>query len=264
MVTKTTAAKNRLHRRSLSPPPLPPPPPKSGRFPKNICLEGVDIGLQYKYLATVESSGYSCLLPRLYQSVRAILLAELPPGSVSSLVDATSNVGCDSLLFRDVYETAAIDAIELDPVTFACLQYNMMPAVLERVLQRRLDAAGTLHVHHESCVPFLTRLAAEHAQRDMVYFDPPWGGIEYQSRGLMQLALDGEPLGAIIGRVLRDVAPVVVLKAPVTTDIAELEAAMATVLGYAAPVRRYDIMKPRANAKGSVAYQLYFYRRDAA
>lgn len=201
---------------------------------------------------------------------RGIFAAELPPGpgGPRRIIDATGNVGCDTLLFRHLYPTAVIDVIELDAATFACLQRNTREQVVRRVLALRggtmSDGDEHITAHHASCVSVLAAMACTGDVADLVYFDPPWGGPDYQQKATLVLRLDAEPVSAIAGRALRDVAPFVVLKAPVNADADELLAGIAVELGGAPEVTCHDVHKPAYNAKGSVAYRLWFFRRPPA
>lgn len=262
-------------------------------FPPAILREGrglvppLDLGRFY----AMPSSLFSSLLPRFYAQVRRIFEAELPPAAVTRVIDATGNVGGDVILFRDLYGHAHVDAVELDRDTFRCLRHNARDATLAHVLGRPLPADGGVTAHHGSCVDFLRGTLAEGGQggtdggdvplataaaaaavaapvpprASFVYFDPPWGGPEYYRQAALVLTLDGLSVAALMGECLVRTAAVVVYKAPVNADLAELHASLdaaVAALDPAAPlpvvVRSHDVHKPFTNAKGNVAYCLHF------
>ncbi len=100
---------------------------------------------------------------------------------------------------------------------------------------------------------------------DLVYFDPPWGGPDYQQKtSKLVLFLDDKPVSAVAGLTLRNVARLVVVKTPVTVDPEELRAGIAAAAEIdpsLLSVTVHDVLKPVANAKGAVAYNLWFFRR---
>jgi site-specific DNA-adenine methylase len=58
------------------------------------------------------------------------------------------------------------------------------------VLNRALPE-GSVALHSADCVVFLQ----ECPRADFVYFDPPWGGTEYQDHARMALTLSDQPVG---------------------------------------------------------------------
>lgn len=217
------------------------------RFPGHVLEASRARGLRYDELEAAEDSHYSCLMPDHVAQVAAAYEAELGAGwAPRHIIDATANVGCDALNFRRMYPGAAVTAIELDPATAAALARNAAALGGGRLAAVCGDAAAYL-------------AADPPPQADLVYYDPPWGGPGYQAAGPLRLALGGQPLGDVVGRALRGVAGLAVVKAPATADLDDLYAAVRRHGGADFAVR--DVRKARRNARGAVAFRLVFARR---
>ena len=166
--------------------------PASARpFPPRILEEGMKLKVpqDLSEFYTMESSLFSSLLPRFYAQVKFIFASMLPPATVKNIIDATGNVGGDVILFRDLYENANIDTIELDKDTFLCLKHNSKDTTLSKVLGRELHN-GRVTAHHDNCITYLRR---PDIKADVVYFDPPWGGPDYHKEKNLVLTLDEPP-----------------------------------------------------------------------
>ncbi len=268
--------------------------PASARpFPPRILEEGMKLKVpqDLSEFYTMESSLFSSLLPRFYAQVKFIFASMLPPATVKNIIDATGNVGGDVILFRDLYENANIDTIELDKDTFLCLKHNSKDTTLSKVLGRELHN-GRVTAHHDNCITYLRR---PDIKADVVYFDPPWGGPDYHKEKNLVLTLD-EPLekrkdpvaytiypdrmtkaedrsrtlsvAALIGESIANVAPLAVYKAPVNIDLDELKSSATKELASRKPgakplsITTFNVNKPYTNVKGKVAYHLHFIREE--
>jgi hypothetical protein len=223
--------------------------PAVNRFPDWIVADARRLGINYGVLRVTQESQYSCLMPYQIPQVTDIFTQEVgPPPSV--VIDATANVGCDTINFRRMWPSATITALEVDAPTHHLLQQNMDN--LDRVLSvKGVAPVTTVNVN---CVAYLSASATK---ADLVYFDIPWGGPEYYKAPSMKLVLDGRPLGEIVRQCLTNVSPLVVIKVPVNADMEEFRDAMTTV---AARFSIHDVVKPKGNIKGNVAYRLVFAR----
>ena len=230
---------------------------RAARFPQWIVNEARGRGVDYGQILVAAESHFSCLMPYQMGQVAAIYAAEVgaPPATI---LDATANVGCDTIQFCRMYPAAAVTSVEIDPGIAALLRHNM--ARLPSVLGRRVDRP--VAVLNGDGVELLL---AEGPQVDLVYFDPPWGGPEYYKSPLVRLTLNGRPLGDIVGAALAlGKAGLAVVKAPANADMAEFLAAVAARAerGAKATVTSsaHEILKPKGNRRGAVAYRLVFVR----
>jgi hypothetical protein len=225
--------------------------PRVLHFPRWVVDDARKHGVDYGQLRATAESQYSCLMPYQMDQVAAIYAAEVeaPPATI---LDATANVGCDTIQLSRMYPGAAITSVEIDPETAALLRFNMahLADVLGRKVDRPVATVGG------DCVELL---AGGH-QADLVYFDIPWGGPEYYKAPSMRLALNGRPLGDIVGMVLTHNAPLVVVKAPVNADMKEFMGAVGNHAKHGADYRSHDVVKPKGNSKGAIAYRLVFVR----
>jgi len=231
---------------------------RAARFPQWIVNEARSHGVDYGQILVAAESHFSCLMPYQMAQVVAIYAAEVGEAPPATILDATANVGCDTIQFCKMFPAAAVTSVELDPGVAELLRHNM--ARLASVLGRRVDRP--VAVLNGDGVELL--LASRH-QVDLVYFDPPWGGPEYYKSPLVRLTLNGRPLGDIVGAALaHGNAGLVVVKAPANADMAEFLAAVAARAerGPRATVTAtaHEILKPKGNRRGAVAYRLVFVR----
>ena len=199
--------------------------------------------VDYGLLTTVpEVSRYSSLLPRQIPQVAKILgtyAGELGEGQV--VVDATAHIGCDTFNFRAAFPRSRIVAVELEPQAFACLQANISAV------------GGGITAVNADCVQYL---ASESAPKGvgLLYFDPPWGGVDYRKQEAVQLALSGRPLAAVVSAALKQTqAPLALVKAPKNFDLGHFSAG----LEGCAVARLQSVQKPASRA--SPAPEVTFY-----
>ena len=229
--------------------PASPHQPAPDRFPPNIIRDARKHDTDYSALEVTPESRYSCLLPYQFEQTTEVYQRELRTAP-SRVIDATANIGCDTIHFRRMYPGAHITSIEIEQNTAKLLANNMTK--ISRILGREATAPETRNC---DCVEYL----ATGARADLVYFDPPWGGPEYYKAQSMKLTLGGRPLGKVVGETLAQNTPVVVAKVPVNLDLEDFKSSTGVKATYAS----YDIRKPSANAKGPIAYRLLFIRLAA-
>jgi hypothetical protein len=133
---------------------------------------------KYKLFAFVPSSYYSVLKPWQETQVRSVLLKWFPSSSsISSIVDATSHIGVDTINLSDTFPSAIIQAYEIVPNTFKALVTNIKTFHKEKLIFPHLiditKWKPTTHV-------------------DFLYVDPPWGGEDYALKQNINLYLQKE------------------------------------------------------------------------
>lgn len=234
------------------------PSARPNAFPKHVIDAAAARGVKYSELETTEESRYSCLMPFQFDQVAAAYAAEVGQPPLAA-IDATANIGCDTIQLRRSFPGARITAIERDPATAACLAANM--ANLGRIIGG--DPAPVEAVAAD-CVEYLglgpePRESAPAA--DLVYFDPPWGGPDYHKALALDLYLSGAHIGDVAGRALRRTAPLVVVKLPGNVNLAGLQERVSAIAPATFSVR--DVIKSGGDRKGDVAFRLVFVRRAA-
>jgi len=126
------------------------------------------------------------------------------PADLSKLVitDATACVGGDSISFARTF--AHVNAVEIDHNNFKALRHN--------VKLYNLESKFTLLNKDYTAV-------MDELKQDVVYIDPPWGGLEYASR-------EAEiKLGALtLAEVVRKIKEPVFIKLPLHFDVPKFSA----------------------------------------
>lgn len=76
----------------------------------------------------------------------------------------------------------------------------------------------------------------------------------------MLLRLSGRPLGDVVGAALAGNMTLVVVKVPVNADMKEFMGAVGNHTKHGADYQSHDVVKPKGNSKGAIAYRLVFVR----
>lgn len=200
-----------------------------------------DINLEYMEIH--ETSEYSTLKVSHMDQVASIYANEqLNPNNI---IDATANVGGDSINFLRLYPNANLYAIELDPKISQILRRNFEN--LQKILNTRVNYyASAINM---SAVDYFSNPRSA----DIIYFDPPWGGKDYKYQSTIELELDGIGVGVIIGNILREgITPLVILKAPFNVDMGKIT----TDINLDARVNQYYVY----GEGDKIDYQLFFIR----
>ena len=214
------------------------------KFPRKITDASRDKPLDYRGFKIVEESLYSSLLPRHMDQVMSAISKHVK--YPKTIIDATANIGVDTALVAYMFPDSKITSIELNKKTAKVLQDNMRR--LEKIV-RGQEYAKVAVVQGDS-VKFLRD---KKTPVDLVYFDPPWGGSDYYKTPKLVLKLSDIPIGKIIASTLGNLTPMVILKAPSNMDMEEFMTHFGKV-----KITGHDILKPRKNERGAIAYRLYF------
>lgn len=116
--------------------------------------------------STVEASEYSCLKPWQMPQVRAAFNKWFNGVNVQRIVDVTAHIGADTIHMANIFPTATIDAYEIHLDAFVALQRNIVGF-------KKLD---TVRAHWRDS---MTWFPLQSETIDLVYADPPWGGVTY-------------------------------------------------------------------------------------
>ena len=215
------------------------------RFNTKTINEGNKFGFHLENLEIAQDSEFSSLKPSHVESIEAVFDGENL--NITRIIDATANIGMDSINFLRMYPNANIVAVEKDEGTAKILRRNFNN--IEKIIELKVKPNQLIAVH-DSAVTFFK----QPHYADLVYFDPPWGGRDYKLADV-ELQLDGLGIGVLIGDILfNKYAPLVILKAPnnVNTDVIITDFNLEGV-----EVEFYDIL-----GESKVDYILIFFRID--
>jgi len=199
----------------------------------------------YNELIIADDSRYSCLMPWHYEQVNKILLFETKYLNISSIIDATGNIGCDSILFRLLFPDAEITTIELNTNTFNILNQNMNN--LTKITNTNVKKIKTLNMN---CLDYIYDNDA-----DMIYVDPPWEGESYKQNQYFNLCLSGYEIGNIVNSLLYNYT-LIVAKLPVNFDYHKFKSQVMYNINQPIYISYYTIN----TSSGKASYVLSFIR----
>ncbi len=122
-------------------------------FPKEKGVDIKRISLTYESVYSVSSSEEA-------EETSLLILKYFP--KVKTILDATSNVGGNTINFAKYFEK--VYSIEIDDETYNALKKNVELYFRKNVLTIKGDYT----------------LLKDNYKTDLVFFDPPWGGIYYK------------------------------------------------------------------------------------
>ena len=122
------------------------------------------------------------------------------------LTDATANVGGNSIGFGLSGDFKSVNSIELNPETCKMLSHN--------VKQYGLDKKNKVNV---TCGDSIELLTTGGVKQDIIFFDPPWGGVGYKKHKTMPLYLSDKNMVDIINS-MKGKAEMIVYKIPRNYD----------------------------------------------
>lgn len=180
------------------------------RFRPKIITAGAQLyNLNLNLFEIDHTSEFSSITPFQMVKVDEIFIQEkIAP---TSIIDATANVGGDSMNFMRLFPEAYLTSIEVDPKIAHILRRNManLPGILNTNFVYK---TRTLNI---SALDYFKR----DYSADLIYFDPPWGGRDYHLQEKIVLELAGQSLGVLLGDILvRGLTPLIIVKAPSNVD----------------------------------------------
>lgn len=161
--------------------------------------------------------------------VASFLQRELPPSIIRTIIDGTAHIGCDTLNFALAYPKAHITAVDIDSLSFGCLDLNIK-TFFRYEFQREqftlvkddfLNVVKTFG-EDESRASIPHAVVSPQRRVDLVYLDPPWGGPDYYKKQRLMLYLSDIPVYSIVDDIFsRNVSDKVLLKVPKNFDVIE-------------------------------------------
>lgn len=153
---------------------------------------------------------------------------QLTPLNVS-ITDATAGVGGNVISFAQHF--MSVNAVEIDVMRYKCLVNNIDAYKFTNVLS-----------YCDDCLNVIFKFS----QQDIVFFDPPWGGLNYKDKDNIKLTLSDTPIEDICTTLFDDnktmsVPSLICLKLPKNYDIEYLYNRLADKLKL--EIWRYDLKK---------------------
>jgi hypothetical protein len=224
----------------------------SGRqnFDQNIINTSISLKtpLNYKFIKIVDESIYSSPLPYHIKNILSSYDTNLPK-DIHTIVDLTSHVGIDALLLSYYFNSEKLDItlVEKNETTSKVLEENFTN-INNIFIDKEFN--GKFSVKNMSAIDYIEKdLATIPNKLDLVYVDPPWGGIDYKSKDSLKLFLDKVDVVELIVKILPKFK-YIVFKIPYNYDIDNLNLKLKDITGF---INIVDIFK-----SGRVSYRLVF------
>jgi|ERR1700678_402627 len=159
--------------------------------------------VEYKKLKLLQINKegiYSTNHPSLMRQIIYIIEKQLNT-SIKNLVitDATANIGGSAINFA--INAKFTNAIEINPITYSILENNVNVYDLKKM--------GKIKTYCNDYVSIMDNLI-----QNVIFIDPPWGGLNYKKFKKIDLYLSQIPIAYIINR-LRNKANLILIKVPV-------------------------------------------------
>jgi hypothetical protein len=216
---------------------------KFSSYTIKLAHELVNINLEHAEID--ETSEYMSIKP--HQMVQTAAIFETENLHPFSIIDATANIGGDIINFFRLFPHADIKGIEIDPA-------------IARILRRNFENLGiilgtTVKYHATAINMSAIDYFKSNRYADMIFFDPPWiSGRDYKLHEKVELTLDNQGIGIVIGQILKaGMTPLVVLKAPFNVDYDMI----LSDVGFSVVTSVHNVYKYQLDV---VDYQLIFIR----
>ena len=135
-----------------------------------------------------------------------------------SIVDATACVGGNSMSFGKYFQY--LTAVELDPKRAKMLEHNLD-------LCKRHATFGFVANKRVFCGDYTKLMRTQIGRSDIIFFDPPWGGMDYKNETSVELSLGNRKMHDIVNE-CSQYATYVVLKLPKNYNMMALKRGITT------------------------------------
>jgi predicted RNA methylase len=167
--------------------------------------------IDYNKLRISSSSVYSMSQPQFAKKISDIIkyflkkLNKNPRDSVIS--ECCSNVGGDTISFATEFDK--VNAVELNADEYNNLKNNISI----------YDLTNKVTFHNDDYTEIMNDL-----HQDVIYLDPPWGGVDYKKHDVLDLYLSNINVADIVLELIQNKrADLIVLKVPNNYNIAKLK-----------------------------------------
>lgn len=134
------------------------------------------------------------------------------------IVDATSCVGGNSMSFGKYFQH--LTAVELDPKRAKMLDHNLD-------LCKQHQTFGFVANKRVFCGDYTKLMKTDIGRSDIVFFDPPWGGMDYKNEKTVELSLGNRKMHDIVND-CSQYAKYIVLKLPKNYNMVALKQGIVT------------------------------------
>lgn len=124
--------------------------------------------------------------------------------NTKQIVDATACNGGDTFTFTRYFDR--VTAVEVNDDNFKVLKKNALSMGFKPVDKR-------LRLLHDDFLVCYERFSS-----DIVYFDPPWGGVDYKTKPSIRLQMSGVPIHRVVTTTLEAGAKLCAIKVPSNFD----------------------------------------------
>lgn len=179
-------------------------PAVAQEVPTSAKVKRAFVGLNDEERGRLRSTNVAEFSVTLQQNKDALRqIFELIPDR-ESVFEGFACIGSDTSLLLSMFKN--VTSVELDPTNFDVLRHNM------RIVLKSGDDRDRLSLLNEDVLEAVSK-----TESNAVYFDPPWGGVNYDRRR-PTIAIGGVPLGELVARVPPETKHVV-LKLPRNYDL---------------------------------------------
>lgn len=163
----------------------------------NYNISDVKNKIDYSLFSISESSKYSSLMPWHLKQVEEFYDG-LFKENIKNIIDATANIGVDTVFFSKLYKDATITSVELMPDEFENLEKNIIAFGLQdRVVTLNYNFLDYIDNGYEWWkedykVGNFIKLdddRIEDIKNTFIYIDAPWGGPDYYKQKNLKLEL---------------------------------------------------------------------------
>ena len=137
---------------------------------------------EYKKLQMTNVGLYSVTRPKLAIEISNIIKSYLPDKKGLTITDATGNTGGNSFAFYDDFDK--VNTVEINKQYCKILENNFQ-------VYKMTDKINII------CKDFNDAIKTD-IEHDAIFFDPPWGGVDYKKNLLMNLNLGDFNMDKII------------------------------------------------------------------
>ena len=131
-----------------------------------------------------------------------------------SITDATACIGGNSISFCKYF--SHVNMIEINKKRVKMLRHNVSACYKHKTFGKDMKATykisngDYLNVLHEN----------KDIQKDIIFFDPPWGGLDYKKHNKLMPEINNDTITDIVHKMCEDIHfKFVVLKLPVNFDL---------------------------------------------
>jgi len=157
-----------------------------------------------------EIASFSVTEARFAEKISKII-SSLPGISMdSTIIDATAGVGGNSMSFLDIFKT--IFSVELDQSRASMLANNLTQ------YKQIQNPKGDFVVLNGDYIELRKTQEILQNPVDVIFIDPPWGGMNYKSKDNIRLVLSGKNISQICNEI-RESTKYIVLKLPINYNL---------------------------------------------